>query len=46
MTEDNSVKAMIKQYGDEIHYLGPDEFAKVWRDEFEVYKELGKAYKK
>ena len=46
MTEDQSVKAMIKQYGDEIHYLGPEEFAKVWMSEFDVYKELGKAYKK
>ena len=46
MTEDQSVKAMIKQYGDEIHYLGPDEFAKVLMSEFDVYKELAKAYKK
>ena len=29
MTEDKSVMAMIKQTGDEIHYLGPDEFAQV-----------------
>jgi tripartite-type tricarboxylate transporter receptor subunit TctC len=46
MTEDQSVKAMIKQYGDEIHYLGPDEFAKVLMSEFDVYKEIAKAYKK
>ena len=46
MTEDQSVKAMIKQYGDEIHYLGPDEFAKVLMSEFDVYKELAKVHKK
>jgi tripartite-type tricarboxylate transporter receptor subunit TctC len=46
MAEDKSVISMIEKYGDEIHYLGPDEFTKVWRAEFEVYKELGKTYKK
>jgi len=46
MTEDQSVKAMIKQYGDEIQYLGPDDFAKVLTSEFNVYRELGKIYKK
>jgi len=46
MTEDKSVAAMIKRTGDEIHYLGPDEFAQSWRGEFEVYRELGKAFKK
>jgi tripartite-type tricarboxylate transporter receptor subunit TctC len=46
MTEDKSVMAMIKQTGDEIHFLGPDEFAQSWKNEFEVYKELGKAIKK
>lgn len=30
MTEDKSVIAMIEKFGDEIQYLGPDEFAKVW----------------
>ncbi len=46
MTEDKSVVAMIKQFGDEIHYLGPDEFTKVWREEYETHKELGKLFKK
>jgi tripartite-type tricarboxylate transporter receptor subunit TctC len=46
MTEDKTVLAMIKQFGDEIYYLGPDEFAKVWREEYEAYKELGKQFKK
>lgn len=46
MTEDKTVLAMIKQFGDEIHYLGPDEFTKVWREEYEAHKELGKVFKK
>lgn len=46
MTEDKTVVTMIKQMGDEIHYLGPDEFTKVWREEFEAQKELRKMFKK
>jgi tripartite-type tricarboxylate transporter receptor subunit TctC len=46
MTEDKSVIPMIKQMGDDIYYLGPDEFTKVWREEFESYKELGRTFKK
>jgi tripartite-type tricarboxylate transporter receptor subunit TctC len=46
MCEDKSVITMIKQFGDDIHYLGPDEFTKIWREEFEARKELGKLYKK
>ncbi len=44
--EDKSFVSMIKQFGDEIHYLGPDEFTKVWRAEYETHKELGKIFKK
>ena len=46
MTEDKSVIAMVKQFGDDMHYLGPDEFGKLWREEFETYKEIGKIFKK
>jgi tripartite-type tricarboxylate transporter receptor subunit TctC len=46
MTEDKTVVSMIHQLGDEIQYLGPDEFTKVWREEFESQKELGKYLKK
>jgi tripartite-type tricarboxylate transporter receptor subunit TctC len=46
MTEDKSVAPMIKKLGDEINYLGPDEFAKAWREEYETQKELGKLFKK
>jgi len=46
MTEDKSVVPMINKLGDEINYLGPDEFAKFWREEYETQKELGKVFKK
>jgi tripartite-type tricarboxylate transporter receptor subunit TctC len=46
MTEDKSVTSMIKQLGDDIQYMGPDEFGKLWREEFEAQKELGKSLKK
>ncbi len=46
MTEDKTVITMINQMGDEIYYLGPDEFGKLWREEYETHKELGKALKK
>ena len=46
MTQDKTVLSMIKQMGDGIYYLGPDEFAKVWREEYEAQKELRKVFKK
>jgi tripartite-type tricarboxylate transporter receptor subunit TctC len=46
MTEDSTVVAMLKQFGDDVSYLGPDEFEKYWREEFELYRELGKEFKK
>src|SRR3989304_8602254 len=46
MTEDKSVQSMIQKSGEKIYYLGPDEFPRAWRAEFEAYKELGKTYKK
>ena len=46
MTEDKSVKRMINKFGDDLHYLGPDEFTKLWREEYESHKELGKQFKK
>ncbi len=46
MTENQSVVRMIKSFGDDIQYLGPDEFTKVWREEYDAYKELAKTFKK
>jgi len=46
MTEDPSVKAMMEKTGQGIQFLGPDEFAKFWRADYEVYKELKSLFKK
>jgi len=46
MTEDKSFLALVKQLGDEAGYMGPDDFMKEWRAEFEAHRELGKLYKK
>jgi tripartite-type tricarboxylate transporter receptor subunit TctC len=46
MTEDKSVLAMIQRLGDEINYLGADEFGKVWQEEYQTYKKLGESLKK
>ncbi len=46
MTQDKSVVAMIQKLGDDIQFLGPDAFGKVWREEYENYKVLGKEFKK
>jgi tripartite-type tricarboxylate transporter receptor subunit TctC len=46
MTEDKSVISMIKQFGDDIRFLGPDDFSKLWRNEYESYKEIGKIFRK
>jgi len=40
MTEDESVKAMMQKTGQGIQFLGPDEFDKFWRADYEFYKEL------
>ncbi len=40
MTEDASIKALMQRTGLNINYLGPDEFAKFWRADYESCKEL------
>jgi len=46
MTEDKSFQALVKQLGDETNYVGPDDFAREWRAEFEAHRELGRLFKK
>jgi tripartite-type tricarboxylate transporter receptor subunit TctC len=48
MSEDPSVINMVKSFGDEapLQYLGPDEFTKVWREEYETHKDICKFFKK
>ena len=40
ITEDASIKALMQRTGLSINYLGPDEFAKFWRTDYESCKEL------
>jgi tripartite-type tricarboxylate transporter receptor subunit TctC len=40
MCEDKTVKSMIERFGDEVQFLGPDEFGKLWRAEFEQYQAI------
>lgn len=46
MTDDASVKAMMEKTGQGIQFMGPDEFAKFWRADYEVYKDLKSLFKK
>ncbi len=46
MTADKSVVPMIQKLGDEVNFLGPDEFTRVWREEYEIQRQLGKIFKK
>ena len=46
MCTDSSLIEMVKKLGDDIQYLGTDEFAKAWRQEYESHKEIGKQFKK
>jgi tripartite-type tricarboxylate transporter receptor subunit TctC len=46
ITEDDSLKALMQKTGMSINYLGPDEFAKFWRADYESCKELKSLFKK
>jgi len=46
VTEDKSFQALVKQLGDTPGYVGPEEFSREWRAEFEAHRELGKLYKR
>lgn len=45
MLENKNSLDTIHKLGDNFHYLGPDETTKMWREEYEAHKELGKAFK-
>jgi hypothetical protein len=46
MVQDKTVVSMIHKLGDQVEYLGPDDFTKVWRAEFAEHKKLGESLKK
>jgi tripartite-type tricarboxylate transporter receptor subunit TctC len=45
MTNDKRAIAALKAMGSDFAYLGPEEFDKAWREEFNAYKELAKIFK-
>ena len=45
MTENKQAIASLKQLGDDFSYLGPDEFAKFWREDYQVFKKLAATLK-
>jgi len=40
MAEDPEVTTKLNEWGDTVNYLGPDEFSKWWRAEYEFQKQL------
>ncbi len=46
MTEIPQAITALEAMGNDFAYLGPDEFAKEWREEYLGYKELAKIFKK
>lgn len=43
MAEDPAVRPVLQGWGDDVNYLGPDDFAKWWRQEYEAQRELVKS---
>jgi tripartite-type tricarboxylate transporter receptor subunit TctC len=46
MVENKFFVETLQKLGQEVGYMGPDEFDRFWRNEYEYYKELGKTFKK
>jgi tripartite-type tricarboxylate transporter receptor subunit TctC len=46
ISENKQVIESLTKMGDEFHYLGPDDFAKYWRKDYQVYKDMAKMFKK
>lgn len=45
MTENKQVIENLAKLGDEFNYQGPDEFAKYWRKDYQIYKDMAKMFK-
>lgn len=46
MTENGQAIENFAKLGNTFGYMGPDEFAKYWREDFGIYKEMAKLFKK
>ena len=46
MTEHKQAIDALEQLGEDFEYMGPDEFAKYWREDYAIYKEMATLFKK
>lgn len=46
ISENKQVIESLAKMGDEFNYLGPDDFAKYWRQDYQVYKGMAKMFGK
>ena len=46
MTENKQAIAGMVQLGEEFGYMGSDEFARYWRKDYQIYKDMAKLFKK
>lgn len=46
MTQDKSFQALIRQLGDEVHFLGAKEFEAAWRQEYDTFAKIVAAAQK
>ena len=46
ITQKKEAIAGMEKLGEDYSYMGPEEFAKYWRQDFQIYKEMGKMFKK
>jgi len=46
ITENKQAIEAMKKLGEEYGYMGPDEFAKFWKQDYQIYKDMAKMFKK
>jgi tripartite-type tricarboxylate transporter receptor subunit TctC len=46
MTDHKEAIANLAKLGEDFEYLGTDEFAKFWRKDYQIYKDMAKMFKK
>jgi tripartite-type tricarboxylate transporter receptor subunit TctC len=45
ITENKQAIEAMAKLSEEFGYMGPDEFAKYWRKDYQIYKDMGKMFK-
>jgi tripartite-type tricarboxylate transporter receptor subunit TctC len=46
MLETPAAVEAIQRLGEEVDYLGPDQFERYWRAEYETFRTLGQLFKR